>query len=78
MLQTVHNVNSISYNNINVVTGLMPPSDVHGEGQGLVKVLIVDGMAVDDYESRWQSASRSDSHLLLEGLGIQRIRWEAP
>jgi hypothetical protein len=32
----------------------MPPSGVrvHGEGQGLVKVLIVDGMAVDGYESR--------------------------
>ena len=57
---------------------------VRGEGQGEVKVLIADGMAVGDYASQWQlaysspSASRSDSDLLLEGQGRQRIRSEAP
>jgi hypothetical protein len=73
---TLHN----SYNNINVETELMPPSGVrvHGEGRGLVKVLIVYGMAVDDCACRWQSASRSDSLLLLEGLGRQRNHSEAP
>lgn len=51
---------------------------VHGEGQGLAKVLIVYGMVVDDYACRSQSVSRSDLLLLLEGLGRQRSRSKAP
>ena len=40
-------------NNINVETGLMPPSGVRdGEGRGLVKVLIVGEMEVDDCACR--------------------------